>query len=103
MIRVSEIDIPLLRLYKQINLYMKKIFYSLFMVAALAVSTSVMANDDTKKEGDCKAKTEACEKKEKASCCDKKKEKAASCSEKKDKASCPTEKTAEESKSCGKK
>jgi len=94
---------------------MKKVFYSLLMVAALAVSTSVMANDETKKDGDCKAKTEKCDKKKDAACCDKKKDdascdkkkdekKSGCCSEKKDKASCPAEgKTAKESKSCGKK
>ena len=87
---------------------MKKIFYSLFIVAALAASTSVMANNDTKKESDCKAKTEKCEKKKDA-CSDEKKDKA--CSDKKKKDTCPEKKAAcdtkcdkaKETKSCGKK
>ena len=99
---------------------MKKIFCSLFMVAALVASTSVMANDDTKKESDCKAKTENCDKKKDATCCDKKKDGAScdkkkenaccdkkkenACTEKKDKENCPAQsQTTEESKSCGKK
>ena len=87
---------------------MKKVFYSLFMVAALTVSTSVIANNETKKESDSKAKTENCDKKKDkdAASCDKKKDekKSECCSEKKDKTNCPAEsKTTQESKSCGKK
>lgn len=71
---------------------MKKIFISLFVVAAMAVSTSAIAQDADKKECP-KAKTEQCEKKEKPECCKKKE----ACCEKKE-ACCPSQK-----KSCGKK
>ena len=98
---------------------MRKILYSLFMVAFLATSATVVANDDVK-EGCCKAKTECCENcpnKGKDECCkdkctkdecckDKctKKEKGECCKEKKDSTDCAVKsETSEETKSCGKK
>lgn len=105
---------------------MKKIFISLFTVAALLASGSAMAQDKVKKEAG-KAKTEKAEKKESTSCCSEvksdakatpaKKEGASCCSEvksdakacpgKKEGASCCSEKKADNKatseKSCGKK
>jgi hypothetical protein len=80
---------------------MKKVLISLFMVAAMAVSTTAMATNDDKKEG-AKAKTEKVEAK---SCCAEKKADAKSCcAEKKaEKASCCASKDKAEKKSCGKK
>jgi Ni/Co efflux regulator RcnB len=69
---------------------MKKILFSLIIAVALVASTSVLAQDNTKKEG-CEAKTEKCEKKTAATT----ETKSACCAEKKT--------ASAEAKSCGKK
>jgi len=75
---------------------MKQIFTSLFIVAILFTSTSVMAEE--KKEADPKAKTETV-KTEETACCEKEEKKE--CCEKDEKTS--EKNTGSESKSCGKK
>lgn len=94
---------------------MKKIFTSLFISAILLASTSVIAQDNTKKEDAGKAKTEcpnkkdakACDKKEEGkACCEADKKDAKACDKKEGKACCEADKKATastETKSCGKK
>ncbi|MDR2086645.1 MAG: hypothetical protein LBP72_05660 [Dysgonamonadaceae bacterium] len=95
---------------------MKKIVFSLMVVAVLGISAGVVAQDNTTKEC-CKEKKEKCEKKDakdaektgKACCADKKSsgctaEKNAKSTTKKEKENCAVKKDAiAKNKSCGKK
>jgi hypothetical protein len=76
---------------------MKKILFSLFMMAALTVSVSAQ---DVKKECKEAAKKECCEakKEHKEGCCTEKK-----AEEQKEKACCAKKEATAETKSCGKK
>jgi hypothetical protein len=88
---------------------MKKMLFSLFTIAALTVSTSVMAQDNASKEKGCpKEKKEQCDKKEKSCCKDKKEtvctKKKSTANDKKEKSCCDAKgKATAENKSCGKK
>lgn len=86
---------------------MKKVILSLFVMGAVCLSSTAMAQDKTKKEA--KAKTETtCTKKESKSCCSDKKtaDSKSCCSDKKSadsKSCCSAKKSTADNKSAGKK
>ena len=84
---------------------MKKVFLSLALCFAVCTTTTVMAQDNTKKSCD-KAKTECTSKKDDKSCCSSKKSdnKTSDCTKKSDSSCCSKkEASADNTKSSGKK